>query len=396
MIYIKRGRAGLSVTATFSDFPMPPKHPPLTARDRLDWLRLIRSENVGPATFWQLLARYGTARDALDALPELARRGGLTRRIRICSRRDAEDEMERAERCGAALLALPDSAFPVAVAALDPAPPLLYVRGHAVLLQKSLVAMVGARNASAAGRKFAHDLARELSAEGWPVVSGLARGIDTAAHRGALATGTIAVLAGGVDSVYPQENRDLYDAIAESGAIISERAMGLTAQARDFPRRNRLISGLSLGVVVVEASFRSGSLITARLAAEQGREVMAVPGSPLDPRHRGTNDLIRQGATLVENAEQVIDVLTGCTRKVLDEPAGWDDLTPDPEVSRMNEEEIDRLRSVVIKLLSPTPTEIDELIRQSGATPAVVHTVLLELDLAARLERHPGGRVSLL
>ena len=289
---------------------MPTARRSLSQSERLDWLRLIRSENVGPATFWQLLARFdGSATAAIDAVPRLAARGGLKRSIRVASRADAEKEWARGERLSARLVACGEDDYSVPLAATDPPPPLLWMRGHGVLLTRTAIAIVGARNSSALGNRFAASLARELGAQGCIVVSGLARGIDTAAHRGSLESGTIAVMAGGVDTVYPPENEELMDAIAEQGLVVSEQPLGTIAQARDFPRRNRIISGLSAGVVVVEASERSGSLITARLALEQGREVFAVPGSPFDPRCRGTNRLIRDGATLIENAQHVIDAL---------------------------------------------------------------------------------------
>ncbi|HEX2560699.1 DNA-processing protein DprA, partial [Phenylobacterium sp.] len=270
--------------------------------ERLAWLRLARTDGVGPVTFQELLNRFGSARAAVEALPELTRRVGRNGAMRIPSPTDAEAELEAGEVLGARLICADEDGFPQALAALDPPPPLIWTLGRAELLGRSAVAVVGARVASAAGQRFARGLAAELGDAGHVVVSGLARGIDGAAHEGALPTGTVAVLGGGIDDVYPPEHRKLYEAIAETGCVVSESPPGYTAQARDFPRRNRIISGLSRAVVVVEAELRSGSLITARLAAEQGREVLAVPGSPLDPRAKGTNDLIRQGAALCEGA----------------------------------------------------------------------------------------------
>jgi DNA processing protein len=279
-----------------------------------------------------------------------------------------------------------EAAFPKALAALDPPPPLIWARGRLDILDRPSVAIVGARVASAAGQRFARGLASELGQSGHVIVSGLARGIDAAAHEGGMSTGTVAVLGGGVDDIYPPEHRDLYARIAESGCIVSESEPGRKAVARDFPRRNRIISGLSRAVVVVEAEMRSGSLITARLAAEQGREVLAVPGSPLDPRAKGTNDLIRQGAALCEGAEDVLRALEGLRGFSEPERAGYDALPANgPD---------DRLREAVAALLSPTPVSRDEIARAAGAAPAVVFAALVELSLAGRCEMLPGGMVS--
>ena len=276
---------------------------------RLDWLQLIRSDNVGPRTFAWLLRQYGDARSAIEALPELSRRGGASRAIRIYPRADAEREMAAARRLGVELVGIREEAYPQRLAEIDDAPPLLAVRGNIAALTRPMIAIVGSRNASAAGLKFAERIARELGEAGFVIASGLARGIDAAAHRASLATGTVAVLAGGHDHIYPEQHVDLLDAILPGGAAISEMPFGWEPRAQDFPRRNRLISGLSLGVVIVEAAKRSGSLITARLALEQGREVFAVPGSPIDPRAEGTNGLLKQGATLVTEAADVLEVL---------------------------------------------------------------------------------------
>ena len=281
----------------------------LTDEQRLDWLRLIRSENVGPRTFRMLLNHTGSARAALAALPDLARRGGAAKSARICSRDDAAREMQAAHDLGVRLVASGEPDYPPRLQSIDDAPPLLAVRGNSAALASPMVAIVGARNASAVGVKFAERLARELGEAGFVISSGLARGIDAAAHRASLATGTVAVLAGGQDKVYPPEHAGLLESILTEGAAISEMPLGWEPRARDFPRRNRLISGLALGVVIVEAAKRSGSLITARMALEQGREVFAVPGSPLDPRSEGTNALLKQGATLVTEAADIIPVL---------------------------------------------------------------------------------------
>jgi DNA processing protein len=366
----------------------------LSASERLDWLRLIRSENVGPRTFNRLLERFGTAAAALAALPDLARRGGLRRAITVCPKADAERELTMAERAGIRYLATLEPAYPRWLAAAEDAPPLLSVLGDASVLGRPMVAMVGARNASLNGRNLARRLATDLGGAGLVVASGLARGIDTAAHQGALASGTVAVMAGGADVVYPPENEGLWREIIQAGAVVSEMPPGTQPQASFFPRRNRIISGLALGVVVVEANARSGSLITARFAADQGREVFAVPGSPLDPRAAGPNDLIRHGATLTESADDVLNVLSDLLRRPLSEGRraefrGQSGGVPD-------DAEIERARSDILELLGPSAVSVDEIIRQCQLSPSVVSWVLLELELAGRLDRHPGNRVSLL
>ncbi|MGE5504332.1 MAG: DNA-processing protein DprA [Actinomycetota bacterium] len=366
----------------------------LSSAERLDWLRLIRSENVGPRTFAKLLERFGTAGAALVALPELARRGGRTRPIAVCPRAAAEAELAAVERIGARLVAMIEPAYPRWLAAVDDAPPLLCVLGNAALLEKPMVAMVGARNATLNGRNLARRISAELGRAGLVVASGMARGVDTAAHEGALAFGTVAVLAGGADVVYPPENGELWARIVEAGAVVSEMPPGIQPQASHFPRRNRIISGMALGVVVVEASLKSGSLITARLAADQGRAVFAVPGSPLDPRAAGPNDLLRRGATLTESADDVLGVLADLLRRPLSEGRrGVYDAPPTPAPE---EGEVARARSTIVESLGPTPVTVDEIIRQCQLSPSVVSMVLLELELAGRLERHPGNQVSLL
>ena len=364
----------------------------LTDEQRLDWLRLIRSENVGPRTFRALVNHYGGARAALKALPDLARRGGATSGARVHPREDAERELRTARSLNASFVALGEPDYPLRLQMIDDPPPLIAVRGNQSALAHSLVAIVGARNASAAGVKFAERLARQLGEAGFGIVSGLARGIDAAAHRASLATGTVAVLAGGHDRIYPPEHASLVDAILTDGAVISEMPFGWEPRGRDFPRRNRLISGLAVGVVVIEAARRSGSLITSRLALEQGREVFAVPGSPLDPRCEGTNGLLKQGATLVTEAADVIAVL----RPILDRPIDLPVEEPEPASPARHGAEPDAdERSRIVGLLGPTPVVLDDLVRLSGSSPAVVRTVLLELELAGRLERHGGGLVSL-
>jgi len=365
----------------------------LSDEQRLDWLRLIRTENIGPRTFRDLINHYGGARAALAALPALARRGGAAGPARIFSREEAEAELKTARALGVEFVALGEPDYPPRLQMIDDAPPLLAVRGKLAVLMRPCVAVVGSRNASAAGAKFTERLARDLGQAGFGIVSGLARGIDAAAHRASLATGTVAVLAGGHEHIYPAEHVDLLEAILREGAAITEMPLAWEPRAHDFPRRNRLISGLSVGVVIVEAARRSGSLITARLAGEQGREVFAVPGSPLDPRAEGTNGLIKQGATLVTEAADVIAALQPILGPGYDLPAQEPAFEgPGP----LDVEPGDDERARITGLLGPTPVSIDDLVRLSRSTPAIVRTVLLELEIAGRLERHGGGLVSLL
>ena len=368
----------------------PPLH--LTDAERLDWLRLIRSDSIGPRTFKSLLQNFGSARAALEALPALARRGGATRPIRVWPREDAEREIETAGRMGATFVAMCEAGYPARLATIDDAPPLIAVRGTLAALARPMVALVGSRNASAAGLKFAGRLARELGEAGFVIASGLARGIDAAAHRASLETGSVAVLAGGQDRIYPEQHADLLDALLPEGAAISEMPFGWEPRAQDFPRRNRLISGLSLGVVIVEAAKRSGSLITARLALEQGREVFAVPGSPIDPRAEGTNGLLKQGATLVTEAADVISVLEPMLGYRHDMSAR--EPGADGEPIPVSEPDADA-RARIVALLGPAPVGIDDLVRLSNSAPGIVRTVLLELELAGRIERQAGGLVAL-
>jgi DNA processing protein len=364
----------------------------LTDEQRIDWLRLIRSQNVGPRTFRALVNHFGGARAALEALPGLARRGGGAGATpQIYSRAQAEREFEAADKLGASFVAVGEALYPRRLQMIDDAPPLIAIRGHVEALAMPLVAIVGSRNASAAGVKLTHQFTRGLAESGFAIVSGLARGIDAAAHRASLATGTVAVLAGGHDRIYPHEHTELLEAILPGGVALSEMPFGWEPRGRDFPRRNRLISGLSLGVVIVEAAKRSGSLITARLALEQGREVFAVPGSPLDPRAEGTNSLIKQGATPVTEAADIVAVLQpimGIELPAREPEPVDDDSVPIAEPAPDE-------RSRIIALLSPTPVLIDDLIRLSQTSPRVVRMVLLELEIAGRLERHGGGLVSI-
>jgi DNA processing protein len=357
------------------------------AAERIDRLRLIRSDNIGPVTFRQLLARFGTASAAISAIPDLAARGG-GRPPALVGRDAVQREMEQVARLGAHYLFLGQPPYPALLAEIETAPPILIVKGDVGLLERQAIALVGARNASAAACRFARGLAQKLGDTGAIIVSGLARGIDSAAHDGSIDTGTIAVIAGGIDVAYPPENEARQQAIAERGLLIAEQPPGVEPRARHFPYRNRIIAGLSLGTVVIEAAPRSGSLITARLAAEFGREVMAVPGSPLDPRAQGCNLLIREGATLVQNEEDVLEAIRPIHPGALREGKGGYDSTPPPDLGESD-------RRAVLDLLGPTPVPVDELIRQSGQSPAAVHAVLLELELAGRLERHAGGKASL-
>lgn len=366
----------------------------ISQSERRDRLRLIRTESIGPVTWRQLMDHFGSAEDAIAALPDFAGRAGK-RDIRIASAADAEKELAQLGELDAQTVTLGEPDYPTTLAAIDDAPPVISVRGNISALAKTGIAIVGARNASANGRRIAEVLASELSVDpGVAIVSGLARGIDTAAHAGSIAGNgtTIAVMAGGIEIVYPPENEDLYQNIIETGAIVSEMPPGLKPQARHFPRRNRIVSGLSLAVIVVEAAQRSGSLITARLAGEQGRTVLAVPGSPLDPRAFGANHLIREGAILVRNAEDVFEAVQPMVT-----PATPRTETPSPR-SRAPVLDLDSAgadsRETVISCLSPEPVAVDEIVRRCQLTAPVVRTILLELELAGRLERHPGNRVA--
>jgi DNA processing protein len=373
-------------------------------KERLAWLRLGRSHGLGVVTIRDLAAHYGSAQAALDALPDLAARSRRARPLRLCTQAEAEAELAALDRLGARLIVRPEPDYPEALAAIEDAPPVIAVRGREELLASPKIALVGARNASANGRQIARTMALGLAGAGFAVVSGMARGIDTAAHLGALegktgpsrtnGGGTIAVVAGGIDILYPPENAALFDRLATDGLILAEAGPGTEPLARHFPRRNRIVSGLSRAVVVIEAALKSGSLITARYGLDQGRDVMAVPGSPLDPRCRGANRLIRDGARLVEDFEQVIESLEGFGGSHL---RFHENLKFDDQSSESNElNDPEKLREQVLALLGPSPVLVDELVRQCHCSAPVMGMVLLELDLAGRLERHPGNRVSLL
>lgn len=357
------------------------------------WLRLRRTDHVGPVTFRQLINHFGSAEAALDALPDMAARGGLSRKQTIPSRSEIEGELARLDKMGARLVAMGEPDFPVMLRRTEDSPPIVSFIGDPSVFQLPGVSVVGSRNASLAGVRFTRKLSGEIGAEGYSIVSGLARGIDTAAHEASLGTGTIAALAGGLDHPYPPENLELFKAIPDrGGAVITEMPLGWEPRARDFPRRNRIIAALGLGLLVVEAAQRSGSLISARLANELGRIVFAVPGSPLDPRCEGTNNLIKNGATLVTNARDVLDALAPLTRKPISSLPSMEE-PPRNDLDRPEASESDRRR--IVDALGPTPVAVDELIAFTGASPAQVYLVLLELDLAGRLQRHSGGTVSL-
>ena len=358
------------------------------SNDLSDRLRLARSPGIGPVTYRQLIARFGSAAAALQAVPDLAARGG-GKPPRLVSQADAEREIARVKALGGRYLSIGQGLYPRALAELDDAPPLLTVQGDLKLLERPLVAMVGARNASAAACRFARQLAYDLGQQGITVVSGLARGIDSAAHDGSFETGTIGVIAGGLDVFYPPENQPRQEAMSERGLVIAEMPPGTEPRARHFPYRNRIIAGLSAGTVVFEAAPRSGSLITARLAAEAGREVMAVPGSPLDPRAQGCNQLIRDGATLIQNAADVLEAVRPLQRRFASPRSEY--RSPEPQWMDGDSGAL----GAVEELLGPSPVPVDEIIRLSGAPSGAVQMALLELDLAGRLDRHAGGKVSL-
>ena len=365
----------------------------LSFKEKCDWLRLTRTTTVGPVAFRDLLLRFGSAGAALDALPELANRSGRRSKMVIPPIEDIEQELLAFDDMNVRLLASCEADYPKYLRAVDPTPPTISVIGNVELLHKPCVAIIGSRNASAIGLRFARQIANELGAEEFTIVSGLARGIDACAHQGSIETGTVGVLGGGVDHIYPRQNTDLYHDMARMGALVSESPLGYRATARDFPRRNRIISGLCQGVVVIEAAERSGTLITARYALEQNREVMAAPGSPLDPRTKGCNRLIRQGAALIENTEDILNVLANLRAPDFAEEKdtyqqkqiNWDDIQSD----------VDAARDVLLSLLSPTPTQRDEIIRQSALPYPIAAACLLELELAGEILVEIDGRLSL-
>ncbi len=380
---------------------------PLSPQERLAWLRLSRSDNIGPVTFYQLINRYGSAQKALDILPELAKRGGRKKPLIAFSRSRAEDEMAHIDRAGGSVLTPQDPNYPRQLAETKDAPPIITVLGRTDLLNRKMIAIVGARNASINGQKLTKKLVKGLGAEDLVIISGLARGIDTAAHEASLTTGTIAVVAGGADVIYPLENTKLYQDIIENGALIAESPWGTEPLARHFPRRNRIISGASLGTLVVEATRKSGSLITARYAAEQGRDVFAVPGFPSDPRGQGPNSLLRDGAILVERAEDILDNLNNFT--TFDKARFGGELAEtqrefiidDGDISQKKptETRADQRESIqnhLVTNLSHMPVTVDELLRTCQFNISEVQTILLEMELGGRILRHSGNRISLL
>ena len=380
-----------------------PLTPPTCAEDRLAWLCLLRSRRVGVSTFFRLMAEHGSAQAALDALPEVARAAGV-RDYRPCPLAVVEEEMKRARFAGARLVAYGSAEYPADLARIPDPPPLLWALGDLDLATRPMVALVGARNASSLGTRMARKLAAELGEAGFVVVSGLARGIDTAAHLAALDTGTVAVMAGGVDVIYPKENTVLGEEIAERGLRLSEMPMGISPQARHFPRRNRIISGLVRAVVVVEAAAKSGSQITARQALEQGREVLAVPGHPFDARAAGCNMLIRDGALLVRGSRDVIDAVEALTRETVPPPdtvnarPSQSQPTPPPDAAprdARSKEDIRALHQQILDRLGPSPLGEDQLIRDLALPPRMIAPELVELELQGRISRHPGGVLTL-
>lgn len=368
----------------------------LSFREKVARLRLVRTENVGPVTFRQLIARYSTAEHALEALPELAKRGGRKKPLVACPMDKINKELDQLDKASGTLIVLGDQLYPTPLAATEDAPPIMIALGHPHLLKKKCFAIVGARNASVVGLKIATSFSQKIGEAGYIISSGMARGIDAAAHRGALTTGTVAVLAGGADVIYPRENTEVYSAIKETGVILSEMPFGTQPQARHFPRRNRIISGLALGVLVVEATQRSGTLITARLASEQGREVFAIPGSPLDPRSKGPNSLIKQGAQLTESIDDILEVLTLMDERSISEPQYDLFHIPASEmtVNKSLDDDLSDAHTIIKEKLSHTAVAIDDLIRLTKLDTSVVQTVLLELELAGEITRHAGNRVS--
>lgn len=357
----------------------------------IDWVRLIRTDKIGPVTFWQLLRQYGSAAAVLEALPKFT--AYAANNLKICSKSQAIQEIEAHERQGLKIIAAYQPEFPEALRLIFDCPPILSVYGRTDIFNRSIVGIVGARNASLMGRQFAEKIAQDLGSAGWTVASGLARGIDRYAHQGSLKTGTIAVIAGGVDIIYPPEHEKLYHAISENGAVISEMPLSLHPGATHFPRRNRIISGLSKGVAVIEAAQKSGSLITARYAAEQNRDLFAVPGSPYDPRCRGTNDLLKQGATLIEGAQDILNVLA-CEKIALEEPVYPFQPYGGNEEHESREDMQQSLRDLLLNDLSVTPVSVDHIIAQYACRPQDVLAIILDLELAGMVQRYANGMVS--
>ncbi|MBU6234953.1 MAG: DNA-processing protein DprA [Alphaproteobacteria bacterium] len=365
----------------------------LEPAERTARLQLARTDGIGPITFKRLLDRFQSARRTLEALPDMAKRGGRAKPFTPYTQAAAEDEIAKLNKLGGTLVVMGDEGYPSHLAAIDDAPMVLSVIGNASMLLQSGIAIVGSRNASLQGRRFAETLAADLGRAGLSVISGLARGIDTAAHGASLTTGTVAVVAGGVDVIYPAENKGLYETISQKGCIVAENPLGMQPLAQHFPRRNRIISGLSQGVVIVEANTKSGSLITATMAADQGREVFAVPGHPFDPRAAGPNSLIRDGATLVTSAHDILDAIARRkTLRVVRETANTQPFFPGAEPESHT---VDSAREALCNLMGATPVGVDDLIREAGIPAPVINIALLELELAGRIVRHPQNRVSM-
>ncbi|WP_455479895.1 DNA-processing protein DprA [Bartonella sp. B23] len=382
----------------------------LTDRQRLNWLRLLRSENIGAVSFRNLIDHYKTAEAALEALPELSRKGGLPASVRIATIEEAEKEIQEAERLGIRFVGVGEPDYPAFLKVTESSPPLITIKGNVAAFQKPSVGIVGSRNASAAGKKLATQFAHCLGDAGFTTISGLARGIDSIVHQASLLTGTVAVMAGGIDHIYPPENKKLHeDIISNGGAIISEMPISWKPRAIDFPRRNRIIAGLSLGLLVIEAALRSGSLITARQAAEMGRLTFAIPGSPLDPRSIGTNNLIKDGALLTTHPSDIIETLTPLTPAAIHSQLNFfeeeksvslqlekDNLSvPNEKNSRSSCVGDERERAAVLSALSTTPIDLDTLRTHSGVSLSNLYLFLVELELAGKLIRHSGGYVSL-
>jgi DNA processing protein len=364
----------------------------LSEQERLDWLRLIRSEQVGHHTFFRLLSLYGTAEKALQEIPYLIKNNKTNRKIKLCSEKNAIDEIEKCKKIGAKLIASYEPNYPSLLRQTKGHPPIITVLGNDEVLNNRMVAIVGARNASANGCELAKHFAQELSNKDIQIISGLARGIDTYAHKGSINHNPVAIIAGGIDHIYPKENKDLFNKIVENGAVIAELPIGSVPQARHFPQRNRIISGMALGTVVVEATKGSGSLITANIANDQGREVMAVPGSPLDPRCAGTNELIKNGAMIITCVDDIIDTIGGISSSLFDSEVA---INMEHNSHQPTENEIEAARPVITEKLGTSPVAIDTLIAQTGFHPNIILTVILELELSGRLDNLSGNRVVL-
>lgn len=373
----------------------------LSEQQKKEWMQLAFSENVGPITFHSLLSFFGTPKEALSHVNEFARRGGRTREIKIADERQVDEQLKLAKEFDTQIIVSGEKEYPKLLKKTSDRPPVLFAKGHFVLTQKNAIAMVGTRNASLNGRTFTRKLALDLAQHDYVIISGMAKGIDTAAHEGALGAdigmgGTIAVVGTPLNEVYPPENADLFETLCARGCVISELPFGTKMSPQNFPRRNRIISGLSRGVVVVEAQGKSGSLITARLAKEQERLLFAVPGFPMDARSEGPNKLIKQGAVLVENTSDILYELEDLTKQHLfAEPDVSDDILI-PSYPTVSDTELEQARRIILECLSPQPTSVDELIRGAELSPQIVNIILVELELAGRIERHPGNRISLL